>query len=784
MNRAITKPRVISTVTTLDVDVDFNKIYLEIPKGFTEILGYVTLREKPRVRFADGKWFGLGGNECKYFIAKTKNLSVLMTPKTIQVSGSGNFEEAYLKCAKNGWVSKSIIRKTPTYKIINCGFRINRLINLEKLHQFLITTFPSDMFKKLPKEIVPELKTPSLTVQFKKPDFTYQFFRNGTILFSGIKKIENIDVPVEFFKQIFRTYDFGNVRPTKASTAKSKYMLAGSWNSLMSPVPRGFYIRPGTNGLPRLYPYQYYRKLNYGPEILNSTVNLGPIAPKVKKAFEEAGKPIPESTLKIFRNAGHPLNAIQERKKYAGQSNRRAPSWNAEKNGFYVRPGPGQQPYWYAIPKIKSSGRKTAIESYKKAGRNIPGPVRKIFDIPNNVKINSFRPVHEFTIGTNGILRINGKQATKLTKDQLIAIARNQNIAQVSNKMQISEIINYIQSKTNPARTGSFNITVGDIKYKFLTDYRVRRFKHGLTTREWSTFPTDEKNAIFAKVVPANQLDEFKKLNSKNQFGVIYGLLNPEKQASPPKSASVSSNSNNFNKELEYALRLKQNLGNAYTIGNEKKFLQIYKNLPKGARGNPLKATVNKAYTNFMKNVRKNSFAAKIKIPNWMPSNVVNDYRKFVTELMYKSPRPSEKNVKQAINGWLSVRVPPNRGSPAKKFENIVTGETRVIPARSPVRRTSPVIPKRSPRVMKPRVPKNTRVNYVYKIPRNSVNFSNTLEKLGINTARNWTWNEIRAALKEKMTAAKLKKLKERWNANVVSKASPTGATGRIKRKA
>jgi thiol-disulfide isomerase/thioredoxin len=47
------------------VDVDFNKIYLEIPKGFTEILGYVTLREKPRVRFADGKWLGIGGNECK-----------------------------------------------------------------------------------------------------------------------------------------------------------------------------------------------------------------------------------------------------------------------------------------------------------------------------------------------------------------------------------------------------------------------------------------------------------------------------------------------------------------------------------------------------------------------------------------------------------------------------------------------------------------------------------------------------------------------------------------------
>ena len=109
--------------------------------------------------------------------------------------------------------------------------------------------------------------------------------------------------------------------------------------------------------------------VNVGP------MNLKAVAPKVAKAFRNVGQPIPESTLAIFRNSGFPLENL-ETKSAVGLKNRRAPSWNATKPGFYVRPGPGQQPYWFKVPKVLASGRKTVISTYQKAGRNIPQAVK------------------------------------------------------------------------------------------------------------------------------------------------------------------------------------------------------------------------------------------------------------------------------------------------------------------------------------------------------------------------------------------------------------------------
>jgi hypothetical protein len=82
----------------------------------------------------------------------------------------------------------------------------------------------------------------------------------------------------------------------------------------------------------------------------------------------------------------------------------------------------------------------------------------------------------------------------------------------------------------------------------------------------------------------------------------------------------------------------------------------------------------------------------------------------------------------------------------------------------------------------KEREPPNRRLNYVYNIPRNAVNLSNSLEVLGINTRKNWTWNEIRVALKGKVTATQLKKIKEKWMTNVMNKTQ-FGAAGPLKRK-
>ena len=82
----------------------------------------------------------------------------------------------------------------------------------------------------------------------------------------------------------------------------------------------------------------------------------------------------------------------------------------------------------------------------------------------------------------------------------------------------------------------------------------------------------------------------------------------------------------------------------------------------------------------------------------------------------------------------------------------------------------------------KPKASPNRRLNYVYAIPRNAVNLSNTLESLGINTRKNMTWNEIRAALKGKVKPAQIKKLQEQWKKNVMNKIK-FGRVGPLKRK-
>jgi len=552
----LSKPTIISTVTTIEIPVNFINVFSKIPIGFTEVAGYIHFRAKPRVRYVKGQgWLGGGEDQVKYITAKHGKTTVILKKNQVQVNGSGNFEEIYLMCIKNGWIPKTAIRMKPKYKIINCKFRVNKTIDLPVFLNYIKHKIPKEMISEPPKSIISELRTPALTVKFNKPKVTYQFFRNGTILFSGITKIENIDVPPELFKQFFTKYEFDaeDVFGAAGKTAAANpNPLAGSWNKLPTRVPQGYYIRPGTDGLPRLYPYQYYRKLHGGPNILNSAVNLGPIAPKVRKAFKEAGKPIPQSTLNVFRNAGYPLNTPSvNTTTYSGPANRRAPSWNATHAGFYVRPGAGGQPYWYSIPKGKAAGRKTVIAAYTKAGRNIPSAVREIFKIPSNFKINNSKKKHEFMQGVNGILRINGKQATRLTKTELLAIARNEKIAEVNNKMKPANIIAYLATRSAPA--GKYNATIGNMKYKFLANARVRRLKTGShpTTRNWATIKPAEKNSIIKTYIKKEDIPAFLKYSVANQYGIIYQKA---QNGSPSLSGSsiTSLNLENVYKNNEY----------------------------------------------------------------------------------------------------------------------------------------------------------------------------------------------------------------------------------------
>jgi hypothetical protein len=152
--------------------------------------------------------------------------------------------------------------------------------------------------------------------------------------------------------------------------------------------------------------------------------------------------------------------------------------------------------------------------------------------------------------------------------------------------------------------------------------------------------------------------------------------------------------------ELEFSLRTAQNLGNLYKNKNESAFFEKYANLPKGARGKPLKANIEKAYKTFIRNLKtqrsdvalRNAYKSSINIPNWMPANKVAEYKTVVTNIAFQKPRPKIANFKAAVKSWVNRTLPQSPARPAREVENVITGEKRVIPAHAPVKRKSPKI--------------------------------------------------------------------------------------------
>jgi hypothetical protein len=304
-----------------------------------------------------------------------------------------------------------------------------------------------------------EVKTfKSLVFTMKEPKFTFIVFENGTVNFAGLK-VENLELPKEIFKKFFAVVGsantiFGNYVSKKVKTnverLAERYRLVaqGNWARVNSArVPEGYYIRPGANVKPRIYPYVKF--LEGG--LMNKFMNLKAVAPKVRKAFKNVGKPIPRVTLNAFRRAGHPLNSPVNNKKVYVKKNiatRRA-EWNAVKQGHYVIPGPGKQPVFKAIPNLMVKAKITVIKKYKEAGINIPKSVRNLFGIPANV-VTAGNKTHVFT-RENRELKINGKQAKRFKEAELLAIARNLKITGATNKTSKKNLIDLLNKHSQQA---------------------------------------------------------------------------------------------------------------------------------------------------------------------------------------------------------------------------------------------------------------------------------------------------------------------------------------------
>jgi hypothetical protein len=795
----VSKPHVVSTISIVKFPVDMSAVFASSPRGFTDVTGFKGAGQKASIRYADGKWIGSSTGVTRV-AAKRGPQTVVITKDVITVLGTGNPEAAYLTIAKNGWSAKNLVRATPEYRKVDGVFYINKPFDLSGLDQ---------EFRKLPKTMVqsvsyhPELKTvPAVILKLKDPQWTYQFFENGTVLFTGIKNPKDVNEPVKLFKQFGLT----NVsiaterspalrRPVAAKKNTSKLAernpLAGTWNNLRKPYA-GFYIRPGTNGKPRMYPYRFMRRdpetklvINEGP------MNLRAVAPKVVKAFKNINRPIPKETLNAFASAGVALES-PKKKAVAAHSNRRAPSWNATKNGFYVRPGAGQQPYWFAIPKGIESGRKTVIAAYTKAGRNIPQAVRTIFKIPASVTVN-VKPKHNLTVGLNGVLRINGRQAVRLTVPELVAIARNMNIAEVNAKMKPLDIIQWIQHKsglTGKKAIKNFNVNLNGTKYRLLNNERVERtVGKTRTTRNWSTIPAANQNRIAKAFLNTSYHEAYNMQPRNKKYWALMVYKNSLKPNTPSTASSAASSSSNNNNLANFAANLEANLrnqghknayktlvGNYYTNENANRLLTRLGKLPAGAK----KANVNRTIKTFAKeavvkarrNLIEANYRAKITVPNWLPMNKRNAYKNALIstalQVNNKGKYPTQKSVRDGMRGWINAQI-PKVATVAHTKENAVTGASIHVPAWNPPKKIAFDVPKRlsPPRpAAKPRAPraapkkKNTSKRRLNENSNNADNIGSAMINLGLNTRGAYTWdNLVRAGMNKKYKNAWAKQM-------------------------
>ena len=742
----VSKPVITAQIVSFKLPTNWRAVFASEPKGFSEIVGYTSSAKAYIARWAKehgpDRWVG-EVNKVTKLVARYRNVTIVLSDTGFDVLGAGNYEQALLAIVKNGWAPKLLLKAPPTYKKIDGMFNINKRFDLEELASELLK-LPESMRETV--RPAKEFGVKAVILKLKKPKWTYQFFENGTVLFTGIKDPKDIDLPRELFKQFLSpTYGVApafamqpgrgmltkprkNAGAAARARAANRYPLVASWTTT---PPDGYYVRPGQDNKPRLYMWaKMERRMG-----LPFPVQVGQLkltaknAATVARRFREVGVEPPPATKKVFQNLGIPLPTENLEKRAPNRAERSEWNFVDPSGARYVRPGPGHQPRVYDVPKDKKAGAKTVIKSYAAAKRNIPPAVRALFGIGANVKTaNNSAPKHRIEMGLNKILRINGKQATRIPAPELLSIARNLGIAQVNSKSSKATLIGYIKTRTGTSNrpNRSADVLIDGLYYKFLNNGRVRRVtEEGVATeREWVTLGANVRQKIAKKLLAPNVFSQYNNLNLADRFNAIRAVLYGKKEAANKAAANkAAANKAAANKaaanakaaaeeearnnaeaealarEFEWRLRLTQNLGPAYNKNNARKLIRALNGLPKGAKGQPLKANVEALYKRFVKN-------AYI----------------FRGQEVPKKPR-------------------------------------------------------------KERAEPNHRLNYVYAIPRNAVNLTNTLEGLGVNTRKNMTWNEIRVAVKGKVTATQMKKLKDTWTKNVMNKVK-FGAVGPLKRKA
>jgi hypothetical protein len=787
---ALTKPTV--TSTTLMVPFPFKDLSAEpLPPGVKELAGYQATAKLPIVRKLKNRNSLLGANKLaavkKWAFTiefKAPNSTAYVThydKGQVQIVCTGPHEQVLRFLHKHFY--PGIWNQTVTINKIDTKMNINRNLNLERLVNEITSKIPAS---KCSADYTPELFS-GLQLKWKdSPVLSMKIFTNGAVLTIGLKKFEDMGLSARVFESFFKKYGVDpkavfkyiregnynakakapvplrkNLGAKKARMLNARYELARGYNNTRN----GFYVRPGPNGQPRFYPLVEDLKL---------------IKTKTLRAYANAGVPVPAAVRNLLGLAEGATPA-------AKTEARRAPSFNSVKNGFYVKPGVGGAPYFYKMPKGVKEARKTVVAAYQKAGVRIPPTVKALFGINTSPEIQHEKRTHYVNTNAKGTLRINGKQYDRYTREELLRVARNLNIASVSNKMKLGNIAKEIKG-TVKTFFNKPDLVVNGQPVVFMSNGRVKR---GNRPRQWATIGAAEQNALARAYLPESNYTQWVGLLPMNKYKALLNHKSEKRVESvnSAKADSVSS-SGSVNANFDLELLATAVLGSSGTNANADALAAILKGLPRGVKGKPLKPDVNRAIKNFKNKVlRRNQLAnvkakylAGIKVPAGLSANMAQAYKNHLLAIATtpnaRGVFPLKKNIARQMKTWLNIRS-NKKARPAYNAENAITGEPVHVPAYvpSPIRTppvNSPALKRlgapRAPRApTKPR-PKNTsdpRESKAYALPRNSEaveNLASALSNLGLGLGPtnkySWKFLESRGLNK---------KYKNIWLRNVAS---------------
>jgi hypothetical protein len=510
---------------------------------------------------------------------KFKGLAVIRE-STVTLSGSVPWEMIYRVLARLVPEVKSL-----TFTVTNTAerFYLKKRVRLEAIANEKL----SGPGYTLSYE--PELYFARIVIRFKS-GIVASVFSNGTVVAQG-KNLKGIESKVRgVLSQYSKPYGEDvvgtpvparkNLKKKRLNMTEARYEPAKSWTN----TRKGFYVRPGPDKVPRFY------KVPANPALVRQ---------KVLRAYSNIGVNVPPMVKYLL---GISANAAVKPK----TASKNALNWNANvPNGMYIRPGPGGLPKLYKIPKLITQGRKTVIQTYKKAGINIPSKVKTIFGIVNASPMKSVSM--KTNVNNKGKFRIDGLDCMRYTLPKLQAIATRLGIPIV--RQTKTQLCMAIRKKTAVAGASASHsslkpnfVTANGVKHYILAN--ERRVKRNTRTKAMNSFKVNELvNMIRQLNSTANTSKKSKKeliellIERKLTMRAINNLFNnfsnsnsnrpsPVSVRTPSPSPAKKPSPGPPSPKKRNPLNIARNIiGNGFTNYELKNFLNKYMLLPSTSKG-------------------------------------------------------------------------------------------------------------------------------------------------------------------------------------------------------